>query len=49
MQYKLDDNTADITSIKALVRHLRKQYLPKDITFIISGNYVGEDYIVYIS
>lgn len=47
--YPYNTNTADITSIKALVRHLRKQYLPKDITFIISGNYVGEDYLVYIS
>ena len=47
--YPYNTNTADITSIKALVRHLRKQYLPKGITFIIYGGYIGENYIVNIS
>lgn len=46
--YPKDTNTAHITSIKALVRHLRKQYLPKGIKFTISGVYVGEIYSVYI-
>lgn len=37
-----------LPSIKSLVRHLRKQYLPKDITFYLEGRYVGEDYIIHI-
>jgi hypothetical protein len=36
----MDTNTAHITSIKALIRHLRKQYLPKGITFTLSGRYI---------
>ena len=47
--YPHNTNTSHITSIKALVRHLRKQYLPKGITFRLSGRYVGEDYVVLIS
>lgn len=46
--YPHTTNTAHITSVKALVRHLRKQYLPKGIVFTISGNYVGEEYEVTI-
>lgn len=34
---------------KALVRHLRNQYLPKGVVFTISGRYVGEEYIAMVS
>ena len=37
-----------LTSIKSLVRHLRKQYLPTDITFYLAGRCVGENYTIYI-
>lgn len=47
--YPHNTNTAHITSIKALVRHLRKQYLPKGIKFTITGRYIGEEYLVTIS
>jgi hypothetical protein len=47
--YPHNTNTASIKSIKGIVRHLRKQYLPKGTTFNISGMYVGEDYLVVIS
>jgi hypothetical protein len=47
--YPSNTSTASITSTKALVRHLRKQYLPKGITFRICGGYVGEEYLVVIS
>jgi len=47
--YPSNTNTAHITSTKALVRHLRKQYLPKGITFTISGRYVGEEYVAIVS
>ena len=46
--YPHNTNTARITSIKALVRHLRKQYLPKGIKFRLSGRYIGEDYLVTV-
>ncbi len=47
--YPHDTNTAHIKSIKGLVRHLRKQYLPKGIRFTISGRYVGEEYSILIN
>lgn len=47
--YPHNTNTAHIKSIKGVVRHLRKQYLPKGITFNIRGRYVGEDYLVVVS
>lgn len=47
--YPYNTNTAHITSMKALVRHLRKQYLPKGIKFRIIGTYVGEEYLAIIS
>ena len=37
-----------IQTIKSLVRHLRKQYLPKGVTFTISGRYTCEYYIAFI-
>ena len=46
--YPFDTTAASMSSIKAIVRHLRKQYLPKGIVFTISGNYVGEEYEVTI-
>jgi hypothetical protein len=46
--YPHSTNTAHIRSIKGVVRHLRKQYLPKGISFDLIGRYVGEDYIVLI-
>lgn len=46
--YPHNTNTAHIKSIKGIIRHLRKQYLPKGVTFSISGRYVGEDYIAVI-
>jgi hypothetical protein len=42
-------NTAYVKSIKSLIRHLRKQYLPKGITFRITGRYIGEEYNILIS
>ena len=47
--YPHNTNTAHITSTKALIRHLRNQYLPKGVVFRISGRYVGEDYIAVVS
>jgi hypothetical protein len=47
-KYPTYTNVAHAKSIKALVRHLRKQYLPKDITFSLSGNYIGEVYEIKI-
>lgn len=46
--YPSNTNTAHISSIKSLIRHLRKQYLPKGVSFTISGIYVGEEYLVCI-
>jgi hypothetical protein len=46
--YPHNTNTAHILSIKSLIRHLRKQYLPKGVTFTISGRYIGEEYKVLI-
>lgn len=47
--YPNDTNTAHIKSIKGVIRHLRKQYLPKGITFRLFGKYVGEEYLIVIS
>ena len=47
--YPRNTDTAHIKSIKGVVRHLRKQYLPKGITFSLSGRYVGEDYLIVVS
>lgn len=46
--YPTDTNTAYFKSIKALVRHLRKQYLPSGIKFIVMGRFTGEEYDVVI-
>ena len=42
--YPWNTNTATISSVKALIRHLRKQYLPVGLEFTLSGRCVGEDY-----
>lgn len=46
--YPTNTNTAHPRSLKALVRHLRKQYLPKGVVFSLSGRYVGEEYTVKV-
>lgn len=46
--YPTNTNTAHPKSLKALVRHLRKQYLPKEVVFSLSGRYVGEEYTVKV-
>lgn len=47
--YPHNTNTALIKSVKGVIRHLRKQYLPKGVTFRLIGRYVGEQYLVVIS
>lgn len=49
MEYPSDCNVAHLPTIKSVVRHLRKQYLPKGITFTLSGRYVGEIYTIKIN
>ena len=46
--YPTNTNCSEAKSIKSLVRHLRKQYLPTGITFHIHGRYKGEYYDVHI-
>lgn len=46
--YPDDGGSAKFKTIKAVVRHLRKQYLPLNITFTLIGGYVGEDYKISI-
>lgn len=46
--YPNNTNTAHIKTVKAVIRHLRKQYLPKGITFNLIGRYVDEHYTIYI-
>ncbi len=46
--YPTNTNTSHPRSLKGLVRHLRKQYLPKGVVFSLSGRYVGEEYIVKV-
>lgn len=46
--YPSNTNTSHRTSIEAVVRHLRKQYLPKGISFTMSGRFVGEEYTIHI-
>jgi len=47
--YPHNTNTAHISSIKGIVRHLRKQYLPKGVKFTITGRYIGEEYLVTVN
>lgn len=46
--YPMSTNTAHITSIKEIKKHLKRQYLPKGLEFRISGRYVGEEYIAVV-
>jgi hypothetical protein len=47
--YPTNSNTAHIKTIKGVIRHLRKQYLPKGLTFHLIGRYVGEVFTVLIT
>lgn len=46
--YPHNTNTSYHKTTKALIRFLRKQYLPTGITFSLSGRYIGEDYKITI-
>lgn len=46
--YPFNTNAAHFKSIKALVRHLKTQYLPSGLSFYIQGRYTGEFYDVII-
>lgn len=48
MYYPHNTNTAHISSVKGIIRHLRKQYLPTGLKFTLIGRYVGEEYEVTI-
>ena len=47
--YPHDTNISHIKSVKGVVRHLRKQYLPKGLKFKLIGRYVGEEYLIVTS
>ena len=44
-----NSNTHTSSTIKSLIRHLRKQYLPVGAKFILSGRYIGEKFLVTIN
>lgn len=46
--YPYNTNMVQLKSLKAIVRHLRKQYLPSGITFTINGAYIGECYKIVV-
>jgi hypothetical protein len=46
--YPNNTNTAHLTSVKSVIKHLKKQYLPKGLTFRLLGRYVGENYLVTV-
>lgn len=46
--YPSNTDTAFVGSLKALVRHLRKQYLPAGAVFTLSGRFLPDRYIVKI-
>lgn len=48
MYYPHNTNTAHITSVKGVIRHLRKQYLPTGLKFRLIGRYIGEYYEITI-
>lgn len=48
MYYPHNTNTAHISSIKGVIRHLRKQYLPIGLKFRLIGRYIGEEYEIVI-
>ena len=47
--YPKNTNTAHFKTVKAVIRHLRKQYLPKGVKFTLSGRYIGEEYDILIN
>ncbi len=47
-EYPTYTNTAHFKTVKSVVRHLRKQYLPDGVSFTISGRYIGEEYLIVI-
>lgn len=47
--YPYYTNTSEAKSVKAVVRHLRKQYLPKGAEFVLIGSIEGEVYSIMIS
>jgi hypothetical protein len=46
--YPNNTNTSHHRTTKSMIKLLRKQYLPKGLTFRLIGSLVGEDYIVTI-
>lgn len=48
MLYPTYSSTAYIRSVNGIVRHLRKQYLPKGLKFKVTGRYIDEDYLITI-
>jgi hypothetical protein len=46
--YPTYTNTAHIKTLKGVVRHLRKQFLPKGLEFRLIGRYEGEEYKILI-
>jgi hypothetical protein len=48
MYYPTHTNVSHPRTIKAMIRQLRKQYLPSEVKFRLSGGYIGEDYRVIV-
>jgi hypothetical protein len=48
MHYPTYSSTSRLPSLRSIVKHLRKQYLPIGVAFKIIGCYVGEEYIAYV-
>lgn len=46
--YPHNTNTSYVSSVKALIRQLRKQYLPKGVSFHLIGSCIGEEFEVLI-
>ena len=46
--YPMNTNIAHIKSLKSVIRHLRKQFLPKGALFSLSGTFIGEEYLVIV-
>lgn len=46
--YPINTDTAHLKSIKAVIKHLRNQYLPSGVEFTLSGKYVGQCYTINV-
>ena len=46
--YPRNTNTAHVASIKSLMKHLRRQYLPAGVVFTLKGRYIDENYTVSV-